>query len=222
MFRLILLVFLCMANAQLNAANLQEAIRSFVTREMQGTPGIVSITTTPLDASSRLGECANPSVFLPAGSRLWGDLNIGVRCREPTEWTVYLPVTVRIKGTYLVSSNKLPAGKILTAADISLREGDLTTLPSTLLTDPASALGKRTRLNIPAQLPLRSEHLVQLPVIRQGQNVRILAHGPSFSISSEGTALANALEGETIRIRTSSGQTITGIARTNGLVEIPF
>jgi flagella basal body P-ring formation protein FlgA len=50
--------------------------------------------------------------------------------------------------------------------------------------------------------------------------VRITAKGPGFSVSSEGKALNNATEGQVVQVRTSSGQTVSGIARPSGIVEI--
>jgi flagella basal body P-ring formation protein FlgA len=41
-------------------------------------------------------------------------------------------------------------------------------------------------------------------------------------VSSEGKALNNATDGQIAQVRTSSGQTVSGIARTGGIVEVLY
>jgi flagellar basal body P-ring formation protein FlgA len=219
--RIVLLtLFFLLLVADATAETLEGAIKRFVQRETQGVPGRISVTVGALSAGTRIGECANPEVFVPSGSRLWGTLNIGVRCAEPSQWTVYVPVEVRVHGRYLVARRKLVAGTLVSEQDISDREGELTSLPANVLTETGQAVGKYVRVGVGADTPLRAEHLVQLPVIRQGQAVRVVIRGAGFSVSSDGKALANAHEGESLRVKTAAGHTVTGTARSNGVVEV--
>jgi flagellar basal body P-ring formation protein FlgA len=220
--RLLLLPFLLFLplSAALATQGLEQAITRFVLRETQGLPGKVSVKVEALAAGTQVGSCVNPEVFLPSGSRLWGALRIGVRCAEPSAWTVYVPIEVRVHGRHLVAGRKIAAGQTVGELDIVEREGDLTRLPSGILTEPGQALGKRARIGVAADVALRAEHLVQLPVIRQGQAVKLLVKGPSFSASSEGTALANAYAGERLRVKTAAGHTVIGTATPDGAVEL--
>ena len=59
-------------------------------------------------------------------------------------------------------------------------------------------------------------------VIRQGQSVRVVSRGSSFAVTAEGRALNNAAEGQLAQVRMASGQTVSGIARADGSVEISF
>jgi flagella basal body P-ring formation protein FlgA len=59
-------------------------------------------------------------------------------------------------------------------------------------------------------------------VIRAGQVVRMVAKGQGFQVTSEGRALSTANLGQTVSVRTSSGQVVSGVAQENGVVEIPF
>lgn len=218
--RIFLLLVLCLPLLANAGETLEGPIKRFVERETQDSPGKTSVTVGALSAGTRIGECVNPDVFIPSGSRLWGALNIGVRCAAPSTWTVYVPVEVRVHGRYLVARRKLVAGVTVGEQDISEREGELTSLPGNVLTETGQALGKRVRIGVASDTPLRAEHLVQLPVIRQGQAVRLVIRGASFSVSSEGKALANANEGESLRVKTAAGDTVTGTARSNGVVEV--
>jgi flagella basal body P-ring formation protein FlgA len=59
-------------------------------------------------------------------------------------------------------------------------------------------------------------------VIKQGQSVRVISTGAGFSVSAEGKAINNAGVGEVVRVRMESGQTVSGKARADGIVEISF
>jgi flagella basal body P-ring formation protein FlgA len=41
-------------------------------------------------------------------------------------------------------------------------------------------------------------------------------------VSSEGKALNNASDGQVVQVRAASGQTISGIARPGGMVEVSY
>lgn len=201
---------------------LEETIRRFAQIQTQGLPGVVQIAVGPLDPRSQLGPCSSYEPFTPAGSRLWGKTNIGVKCLSPSIWTVYVPITVTVSGRYLKAARPLSPGQAIAANDIEVAQGDLTQLPETILTDPAQAIGKPPRIGLAAGQPLRADQLVVPPVVRQGQTVKLVTRGPGFVVSTEGKALTNAGEGQTVQVRGASGQTISGIARPGGVVEISF
>lgn len=184
-----------------------------------GTAVRVEVPSPP--AGTRLPACARHEVFLPADTRLWGKTRVGIKCSEPTSWTAFLAVNVSVHGTYLVSARKINRGQVLTESDLETRAGDLTELPESTLTDLRLAVGQRAKISLAARQPLRRFHLQQSPVIRQGDKVRLVVRRSGFSASTEGVALNHAGEGEPIKVRISSGRTLSGIARTHGEVELP-
>lgn len=226
MYRL-LCIFLCsgfLSAVESAPVALEQTISRFVMREIQGLArnGDVTVIVAPLDPATQVGACANPEVFIPRGSRLWGAVNIGVRCAEPATWTVYVPVEVRVRGRYFAAARKIPAGRVLSKGDVVERTGELTALPDGVLVELDQVIGKRTRVGIAPELPLRATQLEQLPVIRQGQGVTVLLKGVSFSVTSKGKALSNAREGESVRVKSESGRTFYGIARAGGVVEVSY
>ena len=193
----------------------------FVRLQTQGLPGKVSITMGKLD-TARLPPCTAHEAFSPSGSRLSGKTHVGVRCLGPNIWSVLVPVSIAVTGNYVTTARPLVAGQIVQGGDLNTISGDLSQLPSGVVTDPSSAVGKTLRNSLGAGQPLRSDQLLAPLVIRQGQSVRVTSTGPSFSVSAEGTALNNAAEGQLAQIRMSSGQTISGKAKADGSVEISF
>jgi len=145
-----------------------------------------------------------------------------VRCLAPAQWTVYLPAQVRVIGPYAVTRQPLPANHVLTAADIVLREGDLGSLPADVVTDAEAMLGYRAVSGLAAGAPLRSALLRPPLAVQQGQVTRLVLNGPGFSVQSEGQALANAGRGDRVRVKTRSGQVISGVAYDGQQVVVAF
>ncbi len=133
-----------------------------------------------------------------------------------------MPVEVRIFGSYLVTARPLMAGQIVGSADLLAQEGDLGALPASILTDPAQAIGMQVRNGMAAGMAVRSELLSAPWAVQQGQSVRLLTSGDGFTISNEGKALNSAGEGQLVRVRTASGQVVSGVARSGGVVEVSY
>ena len=201
---------------------LRQGASQFVKKQMTGQPGQVSVATTPLDPRLNLAACFEIDYFVPAGSRLWGNTNIGARCSAPTLWTVYIPATVSIVTDIVFSARPLSPGQTLTAADIQIKSDDITQYAAGVISDPAQAIGKNPALGIAAGYPLRLDMLRAPYVILQGQSVRIIAGGKGFQVNSEGKALNNATAGGVVSVRTQSGRVIKAIAKESGVAEVQF
>jgi len=190
--------------------------------QTQGLPGQASYSIGQIDSRTELRPCNAFEPFLPTGSRLWGKSTVGVRCLAPAAWTVYIPVQVKISGSYLIAARQVTAGQVLVAEDIVIRSGDLSSFPANIVTEQAQALGKTAKNRIAAGQPLRSDFLIAPWAVQQGQSVKLVSKGSGFSVSSEGKALNNAADGQVAQVRTSSGQTLSGIARAGGMVEVTY
>ena len=68
--------------------------------------------------------------------------------------------------------------------------------------------------------PLRPEWLRAKTVITAGDNVKVLYMGEGFSIAADGRALANATDGQSIRVQVDSGKVLSGTARDGRRVEV--
>lgn len=196
------------------------AVEGFLQTHTKGLPGKVRYRVKPLSAATQLSPCDAYDPFLPAGSKAWGKTTIGVRCLGPSTWTIYLQAQINVYATYIVAARTLAAGQVVGPGDVISRQGDLGTLPPTVLTEPEQAVGKTVRLGIGPGQPVRSDQLTAPWAVQQGQTVTTVSRGDGFSVSSSGKALNNAAEGQVVQVRTSSGQTISGIARAGGIVDV--
>ena len=211
---------LIQAAGQQDPAAIQAHAEQFLKTQNAGQPGKVSIQVKQPQVD--LPACAALDAFQPVGGRRIGRISVGVRCMAPTAWTVYLSAQVSVVGSYAVTLQSLPANHILTAADFTLREGDLGSLPADVITNMDDMLGYRTVSGLAAGAPLRTASLRAPLVVQQGQTTRVVLNGPGFSVQSEGQALANASRGDRVRVKTRSGQVISGIAEDGQQIIVTF
>lgn len=198
------------------------AIEDFLRDQTRGLPGRVSFTVGGLDANNQLATCASFDITLPKGARLWGRSTLAVRCQSGASWTQYVAVQIRIEGDYLVASRPLAGGQVLAESDLGRQQGDLADLPPSILTDPSQAVGRSVAMPIAAGMPIRADLLRQTQVVQAGQPIKVISRGPGFQVSNDGQALNGAAEGQPVRIRLSSGQVVSGIARAGGIAEVGY
>jgi flagella basal body P-ring formation protein FlgA len=197
-----------------------KTVENYVRSETAGFPGQIIISLGNVDPRINLPACPALEAFVPAGGRLWGHASVGVRCNSQTPWTLYVPVDIKVIANVVHTVRPLAQGHPVGAADVALQKADLAQLPAGILTEPSQAIGKILITSLMSGQPLRQDLLRSLPVIQQGQSVKLQAQGLGFKASSEGKALADAAEGQVVQVRIQSGRIISGIARHEAVVEV--
>ncbi|MFI4939103.1 MAG: flagellar basal body P-ring formation chaperone FlgA [Burkholderiales bacterium] len=205
-----------------DADAIRKTIEQFLRIQSAGLPGEISITVGPIDPHLFLASCPGPEVFLPNGNRAWGKTTVGVRCTEPTRWTVYIAATVHMTGDYVAAVTPLAQGQVIGPHDVAVVHGDLTTLPPGVITDLSQAIGFTMSRSLPPGIPLRVDSLRSRQAIQQGQVVRLVSSGDGFSVTAEGRALSSASEGQIIQAKTAAGQIVSGIAKLGGTLEVNY
>src|SRR5574340_225256 len=80
----------------------------------------------------------------------------------------------------------------------------------------------KSRFPEAAGAPLRTALLRPPLAVQQGQTARLVLNGPGFSVQSEGQALANASRGDRVRVKTASGEVVSGVAEDGQQVVVSF
>jgi flagellar basal body P-ring formation protein FlgA len=185
-----------------------------------GAPRL-EVSVGQLDPRLRLAPCARVEPYLPEGMRLWGKARIGLRCTEGiTRWNVYLPITVKAFGPGLVVTGNVAGGSVLSEADLTPGEVDLAQDNTPAVTEMRLAVGRTTAQTLKPGQSLRQAQLRPRQWFAAGETVTVLAQGPGFSVSGEGQALNNGVEGQAVRVRTESGRVLTGQAVGERRVEL--
>lgn len=207
------------AQATESPENISRVAEEFLKNQLAPLSSQASVTMDPVK-NDRLPACEALSPFMPAALRPRARMTVGVRCGAPHNWTAYVQASVSLTGTYYVAGRQIPPGKTIGPEDLDAREGDLIALPAGVMTDTARILGMQARHRINAGQPIRGSALRNADAIARGQNVRIIARGNGFTVSSEGQAMEDAPPGGTIQVRTASGQIVSGVVQSAGQVEV--
>jgi flagellar basal body P-ring formation protein FlgA len=206
---------------QQDIALIKQAVETYVKKQTAHLPGQVTVTMGAIERV-QFPPCTKLEAFMPLGAKLWGNSSVGVRCAVGAAWSLYVPVTVRVQGPVVVAARSLANGTLLAAQDVMLQTTELTQLPSGVVMDANDAVGKNLSVGVTAGHPLRQDMLRAPLVIRQGQSVKLIAQGQGFQVSSEGRALANAAAGQTVQVKAQNGQTVSGVARADGSVDVQY
>ena len=210
------------ANEKQNLQVVEATVAGFLRTQSIGLPGEVDITLAGIDARTSVPPCAALEPSLPPGSRPWGNTAVVVRCTVPQPWTLYVRAQVKVVSNYVVSTRPLMQGRPIAASDLAVHRGDLTQLPAGVITDVNQAIGRTLTASLPFGGPLREDMLRAQPAVMLNQSVKLVSSGRGFSISAEGRALGNAVEGQPVQVRNGSGQVVSGIARAGAIVEISY
>lgn len=201
---------------------LKHKIEAFLLEQSAGYAGEIKVTAGSIYPNLKLAACFSPEVFLPPGSRAWGNTNVGIQCHAPQQWKIYAQANISIKTQYLVAAHPLSQGHVVTQQDLAFAEGDLTQLPAGVFTDANQIVGQTVRSPLLAGSVFRQNMLKQALAVQQGQTVLLTTAGVGFTINAEGKALKNASLGQVVPVKVSSGQVVSGVARADGKVEVSF
>ena len=199
---------------------LRETVKQFLIKESTGLPGTVSVEVGSVDSRLNLAKCESLDTVISSGSRLWGRTTVGVRCSAPEHWSIFVPATVKVTGSYYVSAKPITQGQLITENDIAAMQGDLTSMSNSTVTEPSQAVGHISTLSLGAGIVLRQDSLHLQQAVIQGQTIRLISNGDGFKVSTEAQALNSANAGQLVKVKISSGQVISGMAKTGGVVEV--
>jgi flagella basal body P-ring formation protein FlgA len=209
------------ATQQAAPVQADEAIDPTQTATAPGKPLRFEVQVGSLDPRLKLAACQRIEPYLPPGTRLWGKARIGLRCAQGVRpWNVYLPITVRVFGQALVAAAPLPAGATLREEDLRLAEVDIAEDNAPLVNNATLAVGRVLTRPLIAGRGLRQTDLKPRMWFAAGDSVKVLASGPGFSVAGSGQALTPGIEGQTARVRTDSGQVLTGTPVGTRVVEL--
>lgn len=200
-----------MALADLQAMA-QRWVRDTVARSNADNPGLrMEATVGALDGRLRLAVCGNVEAYIPPGARLWGRSRVGLRCADGMgRWNVSLPVVVKAVGPAWVLKSQISPGAVLGEGDVMEAEVDWAEEPTAILQDRALWLGQTTTRVLVAGQPLRQGMVRPAQVFQPGAQVRVVAQGPGFQVSSDGQALSAGVVGQSARVKMDNGRVTSG------------
>lgn len=176
------------------------------------TPLRMEVSVGALDSRLRLASCSRVEPYIPVGTRLWGRTRLGLRCIEGMgKWNVFLPVTIKAIGRAWVMRRDVTPGTVLGEADVMESEVDWAEEPSPIIADPALWVGQVAVRNLMTGQALRQNMVRPAQVFQAGAQVRIVAQGTGFQITSDGQAISPGVVGQLARVRMDNGRVMSGM-----------
>lgn len=201
---------------------LKQSVYSFLETQIPGTNTDTSIRIGRLDPRLRLARCADPlDVFYPSSSAWGRNMTVGVRCRKPKAWTIFVSARAIVRGPVVVASRGLTRGTVLRPQDVELQIRDTGTSPFGYFSDVTQATNHKLKRPVAAGKPIVENMLEKLSVVERGERVSIIAGSSGVSVRMMGKALESAALGETVRVRNlSSKRTVQGRVTAPGVVNV--
>ena len=218
--RLIAALLFGFASALAGAAStdLSQGARVFLEQQMLPGGGEVEVVIGELDPRLTLTACARFEPFVPPGAKLWGRSSLGVRCVDGANWTVFVPVEIRVWGAVQVAARPIARGRPVALDDVRIDRVDLTRVSGAVVGADETLDGHVAVRSIAAGEPLRRDLLRPTPIMAAGDPVKVVYDGLGFAVSIEGKVLTPAGDGQSVRVTTAAGRILTGVARTGHVV----
>ncbi|ABB30675.1 flagella basal body P-ring formation protein FlgA [Geobacter metallireducens RCH3] len=185
-------------------ARVKAAIAEFV---RQKTDGLGMETTLKRigfqgDLKVPVGEVSF-EVAAPNRWEGWGKANLAVivRVNDRVERNISVPVEVEALGDTVVVLRALERGDVIGAADVTVQRRDLSTLTGRVYRSADEVIGKRARMPVRANMPLRGDQLEKVPLVKSGQLVTILVENQAMRLTATGKARGNGAEGDIVMVQ---------------------
>ncbi|HEY8973137.1 MAG TPA: flagellar basal body P-ring formation chaperone FlgA [Burkholderiaceae bacterium] len=176
----------------------------------QGSGVRVEVKVGKLDPRLKLAPCLRIDPYLPAGLPVWGSTRIGLRCAQGAKaWNVSIPIQVSVFTLATVVKSALPPGTVLDGSMLMQSEVDIAAAPGAAVPDPAMVIGRTLGRAVTAGATLRQTDLKPRQFFASGDTVRVTALGPGWQVVTEGQAVGAGIEGQSARVRTDSGRTLS-------------
>jgi flagella basal body P-ring formation protein FlgA len=199
------------------------AAEGFVRSQMPPGQSDIVVTASRLDPRLRLARCGGPldTSFISPGARLQPQVSVAVGCRVAANWTIYVSVTVQSRIRVWALRTPQVQGARLRAADLAAETRLVSGLAVGYVTD-LSALARETlRHPMPAGAVLTSDDLLPDYMVRQGDQVTMVAAIDGVQVRAAGLALQSGRYGALIRVQNpSSTKVVEGVVEADRVVDV--
>ena len=135
-----------------------------------------------------------------------GALALIIRVNDRVEKNIPLNVEVEALTEMVVTTRPLERGDMVEKGDVTLQKRDLATASAKVCRNIAETLGKRVRVGMRGNSPVRGDYLEKPPIIKSGQMVTIVAENSAFRVTATGKAKGSGAEGDTVIVQNMNAQ----------------
>jgi|SRR5579883_2929007 len=203
-------------------ASIRAAAIEFVRSEMPPGGRNIVVTASRLDPRLRFARCGGPlAASLLSGTRLQAEASVAVGCRQGAYWTVYVPVTVASRIQVWALKSPQAQGARLRADEVAAETRLVSGLAAGYVTDLAQLPRSTLRHALPAGAVLMSQDLLPDFMVRQGEQVTLVAGADGIQVRASGLALQDGRYGALIRVQNaSSSKVVQGVVEGDRVVDV--
>lgn len=203
-------------------ASIGAAATGFVRSQMPAGEKDIVVSASRLDPRLRFARCKGPlEASLLSGARLQAQASIAVGCRQGANWTVYVPVTIASRIQVWALRSPQAQGARLGADDVIAETRLVSGLAAGYVTDAAQLSRSTLRHPLPAGTVLMSQDLLPDFMVRQGEQVTLVAAVAGIQVRAAGLALQDGRYGALIRVQNvSSSRVVQGVVEANRVVDV--
>ena len=218
--------FAAPATQVVTEARVKEAVADFV-REKTANLGVETAIRRigPIPELKIPAGAVTYEVQAPASWEGWGRANLAliVRVNDRVEKNIPVNVEVEALADTVVALRSLERGDVVGPADVAVRRIDISSLSGKVYRSAEEVIGKRARVAIRANTPLRGENLEKVPLVRSGQLVTIIAESPTLRLTATGRARGNGAEGDIVMVQNlGSLKELPARVIASGTVQVDF
>lgn len=147
-------------------------------------------------------------VLAPRQWEGWGTANLALIVRVDDRVEKNLPVTVEVQALaeMVVAMRPLERGEVIGAGDVTLQKRDLATATDKICRVQADVVGKRVRVGMRGNLPVRADYLEKVPLVKSGQLVTIIARNKALYVTASGRVKNSGAQGELVMVQNLASQ----------------
>jgi flagellar basal body P-ring formation protein FlgA len=204
-------------------AAVRSAAEGLLRAELRDVSAGVHVTAAPLDPRLHLRACPSAlAAARPAGTELGARVTVRVSCPAAlTPWAVYVPVSIESDIRALVLRESAVRGARLDSAQLAIEPRRVPGLAVGYVTDPSTLARHTLARSLPAGTVLTADALLADLLVRQGQEVTLIASAPGISVRAAGKVLEDGREGARVRVQNlASLKVVQGVVDASGVIEI--
>lgn len=184
----------------------------------------IEIELPPADPRLQIPVCALPlETTMSRHNGQGGRVSVKVDCRDAAPWSRHVAAQVRVFREAVVATRSIARGTMISAADIALREVDVSTIRGQILESADAVLGMELRRPSSMGDVLSMDMLITPLMVKRGDTVVVTAERSGVVIRQQGVALQDGEAGKQIQIRNArSDRVIHAVVTGPGEVKVIF
>ena len=203
-------------------ASIKLQAEAFVAAYPYESPYPARFQLSSLDPRLHLKPCARDlEIDFTRADKVMGNTALTIRCEQPVNWQIHLPVQVDIYDDVLVNRLPLVRGQLIDANQVKQKKMKVSSLFHGYFSEKVALTGLQAKRNLASNSVLTPANLAPRQLVSSGQQVTIVLNLQGLQVKSTGKALQSASLGQLVKVRnTQSNKIVEGVVTAHGQISV--